>query len=209
MSTDAQIARRWRGLLTIRTHLLTAARQRHEWRHNAATRAKLATRKAQVAYAQRVVARHSHPAPPHGVSTRGVALIAGYEGFVGHAYKPVAAEPFYTIGFGHYGPDVRAGQRITRSAAVALLHRDIMRRYAPPVLALKLPRQGMTDALVSLVYNCGPGILTHGTLGAALYRRDWPAVANAILLFDKDIAGRRLAGLSARRRAERALFLAR
>lgn len=201
---------RWRGRLATRRKLLDAARKRHEWLHNAQTRALLAKRKAQVAYAERVVKRHTPHSQSHGVSNRGVTMIAVYEGFVDHAYKPVAAERYWTIGYGHYGADVRPGQHITRAQGIALLHRDLNERYAPPVLALKLPRQAMTDAIVDAVYNLGPGILDRShTLGAALHARNWTAAANALLMYDKDATGRRNPVLSARRRAERALFLSR
>jgi predicted chitinase len=58
MSTDQQIVKRWTGLLVIRRRLLAAARRRHEFLHNANTLAALNKRKAQVAFAERVVARH-------------------------------------------------------------------------------------------------------------------------------------------------------
>ena len=34
--------------------------------------------------------------------------IAKFEGIRLTAYKPVAAEKYWTIGVGHYGPDVKA-----------------------------------------------------------------------------------------------------
>lgn len=208
--TNAQVRRHWVPALQTRTRLLAAARQRHEWQHNAQSLAILNLRKVQVAKAKRVLAHHPVAVPAHGISDHGVAFIAAYEGFVGHAYKPVAAEPYWTIGYGHYGPDVRPGHTLSRPQGAVLLHHDIDTRYAPPVLALHLPRQCMTDALISLVYNCGPGILGRGhTLGDALATRNWARVADAILVYDKDATGRRNPGLTARRRAERAMFLGR
>lgn len=58
MTTNAAISHRWLGRLQTRRNLLTAARRRHVWLHTAATRALVAKRKAQVAFAERVVERH-------------------------------------------------------------------------------------------------------------------------------------------------------
>lgn len=52
---------RWRGRLSARRALLLAARRRHEWNPTVRSRALLEKRKLQVAYAERVVARHSSP----------------------------------------------------------------------------------------------------------------------------------------------------
>lgn len=62
-----------------------------------------------------------------------------------------------TIGFGHTGPDVKAGQTITQAEADRLFNDDI-NRFARTVEAalqgLKLT-QNQFDALVSLSYNIG------------------------------------------------------
>ena len=50
-----------------------------------------------------------------------------YEGFDEVARKG-AGEDHYTIGHGHYGPDVKKGQRISRKDAGLLLQKDINRR---------------------------------------------------------------------------------
>jgi hypothetical protein len=60
---DRAIVARWRGLLAIRKQLLAAARKRHEWSPNAASRALLDRRKQQVAYAERVIARRVRATP--------------------------------------------------------------------------------------------------------------------------------------------------
>jgi GH24 family phage-related lysozyme (muramidase) len=59
-----------------------------------------------------------------------------YEGFDPVARKG-SGEKFYTIGHGHYGADVKPGQRITRPQAAALLDRDVRRRI--PELEKLLP----------------------------------------------------------------------
>lgn len=66
-------------------------------------------------------------------------------------------EKYLTIGHGHYGPDVKKGQRITREQADKLLHDD-MPQYEGYIYKwcdyLDL-NQNEFDALVSFVYNCG------------------------------------------------------
>lgn len=211
-TTDARIAARWRGRLSARRALLAAARKRHEWLHNAASRALLSNRKRQVALAERVIARHTRKAlPKSGISDRVVAFIADQEG--GQSpdglFRPYRdAVGVWTVGYGHtehVGPGTRP---LTKAQALALLKVDLLHKYAPPVLALKAPRQGITDGLVSAVYNLGPGILRTGTLGARIARRDWNGAATALLDYDH-AGGRVLPGLAARRRAEAAMIRSR
>lgn len=161
----------------------------------------LLVRRAQVLFAERVLRRHQRIT---GVSGRGVELIARFEGFRADAYRdPVGV---LTQGFGET-KGVTPGKPWSRSYALRRLRQRIDRDFAPPVVALNLPKQQMVDAVVSLVYNVGPGVLEPGhSIGDALRARDWPRSADAFLLYDK-AAGRRLEGLSRRRHAERALFL--
>lgn len=140
------------------------------------------------------------------ISPTGVELIKEFEGFVGHPYRDAVG--VWTIGYGHtkgVGPN---SPRLTQTQATALLAKDLDREYAPHVtkLGVKLT-QGQFDALVSIVYNCGPGCIARGTtIGDALRRGNMTAAANGFLLWTK-AGGRTLAGLVRRRRAERALFL--
>jgi GH24 family phage-related lysozyme (muramidase) len=140
------------------------------------------------------------------ISSSGVQLIADFEGYSSRPYRDSVG--VWTIGFGHtegVGPGSRA---LTRSQAESLLRRDLDKKYAPYVAKLKLPlNQNQFDALVSFVYNLGPGYIYRGhTMGDALARHDWKAAANAFLIYDF-AGGRRLLGLTRRRRAERELFL--
>lgn len=50
------------------------------------------------------------------------------EGFKAEAYKPVDTEKYYTIGYGHYGADVKKGTVLTESEARDLLRKDINKR---------------------------------------------------------------------------------
>lgn len=53
------VATRWRARLATRRALLAAARRRHEWNPTSKSRALVDLRKQQVAYAERVLARHT------------------------------------------------------------------------------------------------------------------------------------------------------
>ena len=54
------------------------------------------------------------------VGEAGLALIKRFEGCRLTAYKPVSTEKYWTIVWGHYGPDVREGQVITQTQADAI-----------------------------------------------------------------------------------------
>ena len=52
-------------------------------------------------------------------SERGLGLIKQFEGCRLTAYKAVPTERYWTIGYGHYGADVKQGQIITQAQAEA------------------------------------------------------------------------------------------
>jgi lysozyme len=200
------ILSRWKQRKQIREGLLATARKRFASAKTKANLAAVKLRKKQVAQADAVIARHQ-PTNASAVSPVGVRLIADFEGCILHPYQDSVG--VWTIGYGHtegVGPSSKPLP--SKTAAMDLLQSDLDRKYAPPVTRLGLPlNQNQFDALVSLSYNLGPGILdTSHTLGQALARRDFKGAADAILLYDK-AGGQRLAGLTRRRQAERALFL--
>lgn len=135
-------------------------------------------------------------------------LIAGFEGFRSAPYQDAVG--VWTIGYGSTSGVNRHTPPVTREQALARMRREIQERYEPPVLALPVSRalsQGQHDALVSAVYNLGPGVLgQERTLGRLLRQGNMKAAADALLLYDK-AGGRTLPGLTRRRKAERALFL--
>lgn len=95
------------------------------------------------------------------ISEQGIALIKSFEGCRLTAYKAVSTEKYHTIGWGHYGADVKAGQTISQEEADALFLSDLERfvKYTNTYTkSLKL-NQNQFDALVSFCYNCGPGTL--------------------------------------------------
>ena len=138
-------------------------------------------------------------------SQKGIDLIKSFEGLVLTAYKPVKAEPYYTIGYGHYGSEVKYGQTITKTQAEQILKNDLI-KYETAVTAYNYVyswNQHEFDALVSFTFNCGTGslknLLKNGTRSRAEIRK-------AILLYNKDVSGNTLAGLVRRRKAELELF---
>lgn len=134
-------------------------------------------------------------------SQKGVDLIKQFEGCKLKAYKAVATEKYYTIGYGHYGADVKSGMTITKAKAEEILKTDL-RKFEEAVVCTGLNlNQNQFDALVSFTYNCG-----EGNLKKLINNRSLSQIADAILLYNKS-GGKVLAGLQRRRAAERNLFL--
>jgi GH24 family phage-related lysozyme (muramidase) len=139
------------------------------------------------------------------ISGEGIKLIKNYEGCRLTAYKPVATEQYWTIGWGHYGPDVKQGATITQAEADAMLAEDLKKyeayvnnpSYVPVTVQLN---QNQFDALVSFCYNCGPGNLQTLCKGRTIAQ-----IADSITKYDK-AGGKVLAGLVRRRKAELELF---
>jgi lysozyme len=141
-------------------------------------------------------------------SLAGTEFIASFEGFRSCPYGP--PHDVWTIGFGHTAGVSGRTKCISKAAAYRLLQHDLAVRYERPLyfwahhLGLN---QHQLDALVSIVYNCGEGILARGrTMGDALRSGSKSRIANAFLVYD--MPGTIFhAGLRRRRVAERALFL--
>lgn len=137
------------------------------------------------------------------VSDTGLDLIKSFEGLRLDAYKPVKGETYYTIGFGHYGPDVLPGMHITYDQALDLLRKDVV-KYETHV-SLSDPvyhwTQNEFDALVSFAYNVGS--ITQLT---AKNTRTKKQIAAKMLLYVKG-SGKTLPGLVKRRIKEHDLFV--
>lgn len=143
------------------------------------------------------------------VGNAGVTLIKEFEGFPhgGRPYRDMVG--VWTIGYGHTAGVGPGSKPLTEPQARELLRRDLDLHYGPAVDAIGVElAQHQFDAIVSFVYNCGPGAVSSKmSVGRALRARQWQAAADALLLWDK-AGGRPVAGLTRRRKAERALFLA-
>lgn len=141
------------------------------------------------------------------ISKNGVNFIANYEGLRLKAYKAVPTEKYYTIGYGHYGADVKPNQTITKEKALSMFKSDLKGYVQAVNDAVKVPlNQNQFDALVSLCYNIGIGGLKTSSLVARLNKGDYTGASNEFLLWNKS-GGKVLQGLVNRRKAERALFL--
>ena len=137
-------------------------------------------------------------------SIHGVEFIKSFEGCRLVAYKAVPTEKYYTIGYGHYGADVKSGMKISQSEADALLVQDLVKfEQAVDKYNNKYRfNQNQFDALVSFTYNCGVGNLTKLLLAGA---RPLKEIPNKMLSYNKS-SGKVLKGLTRRRQAEKNLF---
>ena len=95
------------------------------------------------------------------ISQEGIDLIKSFEGLRLKAYKALPTEKYFTIGYGHYGEDVKEGMTITQKQAEDLLKKDLERyeRYVDKYAGNLALNQHERDALVSFCYNCGAGNL--------------------------------------------------
>lgn len=90
--------------------------------------------------------------------------IKSYEQLRLKAYKPVAKEKYYTIGYGHYGADVKPTMAITEQQAEELLRQDIA-KFASYVNNLGVCKQYCEfAALVDFAFNLGTNALATSTL---------------------------------------------
>ena len=94
------------------------------------------------------------------MNSQGLALIKGLEGCKLTAYK-LKGERYYTIGYGHYGADVKAGQQISQAQADELLVKDLEKfeKHVTNYAVKKFPElnENQFSALVSYCYNRGLG----------------------------------------------------
>ena len=106
-----------------------------------------------------VLAAQSSYVNPSSAREAGIALIKSFESCRLTAYKALASEQYYTIGWGHYGADVKEGMRITQAEADALLMQDLKKYedYLNTFLASNgvFVNQSQYDALLSFTYNVG------------------------------------------------------
>lgn len=136
------------------------------------------------------------------LSENGLNLIKSFEGLRLTAYKCLETEKYYTIGYGHYGSDVQAGQTITEEEAVELLKYDVA-RFEAHVNCYDASydfTQNQFDALVSFAYNIGSikQLTQDGTRTCEQIVAAMPLYCHA--------GGVKLSGLVNRRNLEVALF---
>lgn len=142
------------------------------------------------------------------VSPNGVALTKQFEGCDLDVYPDPAtrAEP-YTCGYGHTGPDVKKGARVTQAQADAWLAADLAKAAAVVNASVTVPlTQNQFDALTDFVFNVGAGNFRASTLLRLLNKSDYAGAADQFPRWGL-AAGKVMPGLVRRRNAERALFL--
>ena len=136
------------------------------------------------------------------IGKAGLELIKSFESLKLTAYKAVPSEKYYTIGWGHYGPDVSSNMRITTAKADALLKKDLAAAEAAvnKYYSKYKWNQNEFDALVSFAYNVGSinGLTLNGTRSRA-------AIRTKILEYNKS-GGKVYNGLTRRRNKELELF---
>lgn len=140
----------------------------------------------------------------------GITLIKRFESFKAKPYLCPAGIP--TIGYGHTG-DVKIGQRaITEHEADVILASDLERFEEGVAQATRSVQLNANEfsALVSFAFNLGTQALINSTLLKMVMRGDRKRAADEFLVWNKARVGGQLtvlAGLVARRQAERELFL--
>ena len=136
------------------------------------------------------------------LSKSGTELIKKFEGCNLTAYKVQESDVYYTIGYGHYGPDVKEDQTISDEEATALLYADCDRfvTHVNKYMSIYNFNQNQFDALVSFAYNVG-NIKTLTKSGTATIEE----ISEDMLLYCKS-NGVTLRGLVNRRKAEHELF---
>lgn len=153
------------------------------------------------------------------VSSSGLKLIEEFEGRILEAYddaddhivKP--GERVYgtlTIGVGHTSaagpPKVYVGMKITSDEADAILAADLSSVELEVAHLVKVPlNQHQFDALCSFQYNTNWLGHRHCSLLSALNSGNYRLADEDFMLYDRS-QGRIVAGLTRRRKAEKALF---
>lgn len=135
-----------------------------------------------------------------------LGLVRRFEGCRLRAYQDVVG--IWTIGWGEtLGVDEgmvwsqqQADAALQQRVAQFLL--GVLKRC--PELHLAAPQR--TAACVSLAYNIGLGAFGASSVCRKTMRQDYLGAADSFLLWDK-AGGRRVAGLTRRREAERAVYL--
>ena len=147
------------------------------------------------------------------MTIQGINFIKKYEGCRLKAYKPVATEKHYTIGYGHYGSDVKADMVISQEEADRLLVENIktieyqLRLFMPATLQNNLKKH-QWDMIVSFCFNLGVANFHKSTLYKKMCANlnDYDAIGKEWLKWC-NAGGKRLEGLVRRRKEELEIFI--
>ena len=153
-------------------------------------------------------APHDNVKNDYTTSDRMVDIIKTYEGFSPKAVK-LTGEDEYTIGYGHYGSDVHAGDTITEAEATALMKKDLKVFENAVNNAVKVDiSQSQFDALVSLAYNIGVGAIAESDTMKYLNEGKVGHAAVDIPSWRRGMGYQILPGLEKRRQTELEFFAA-
>lgn len=94
------------------------------------------------------------------ISNNGLKFTATWEQLRTKAYRATQNEKYLTIGYGHYGPDVKPGDTITADGALNLLYKDMAKavRKASELVHPSF-NQAQFDAIVDLCFNVGTSVI--------------------------------------------------
>lgn len=133
-------------------------------------------------------------------------FIRGFEKCRLRAYLPTNRD-VWTIGWGHTGPEVHDGLEWTQEAADAAFEADVERfaRGVGMAAGSATQSQHQFDALVSLAFNIGMVAFRNSTLLRKHKSHDYAGAGEEFLRWNHQ-AGKVLAGLTRRRKAERRMY---
>ena len=136
----------------------------------------------------------------------GENLIKKFESCKLSAYKVDNAEKYYTIGYGHYGADVKKDMKISKDTAIKLFRNDIkfFEKCVNSCLKVKVT-QSMFNALVSFTYNVGFTAFKNSTLLKCDNKKQFKNASKEFKKWNK-CGGKVLKGLVKRRLLEQTEF---
>ena len=136
----------------------------------------------------------------------GEKLIKNFESCKLTAYKADNAEKYYTIGWGHYGVDVKKDMKISKETADNLFRNDIkyFENCVNSCLKVKIT-QSMFNALVSFTYNVGFSAFKNSTLLKYINKKQFTKASKEFKKWNK-CGGKVLNGLVKRRLLEQTEF---
>ncbi|ANI84753.1 lysozyme [Kosakonia oryzae] len=144
---------------------------------------------------------------PANTGAAGLTLIKSFEGLSLEKYRDAVGK--WTIGYGHLIlPNENFPQALSKVEAEDLLRADLgtTERGIHRLVTVDL-NQNQFDALVAFAFNVGLGNLQNSTLLRLLNQGQYQEAADQLPRWNK-AGGKILAGLTRRRDAERALFMA-
>lgn len=137
----------------------------------------------------------------------GEKLIKKFESCKLTAYKVDKNEKYFTIGWGHYGPDIKKNMKISKETADKLFKNDIkfFEDCVNNSVKVKI-NQSMFNALVSFTYNVGYGNLKKSSLLKYVNKKQFKKASNEFKKWNK-CGNKVLNGLVKRRELEKIEFL--